>query len=149
LQDIYLPLLLLFHVPKPALYFENDLASVSSHPTGYVQLTYHAGKCVLEDLQAVLQHTGNLLERRQWFRLLEDQQQLALLTASEQQVISGYWQRQTHVLGRSLCVATVLPQNVFARLSTATLRHELRTVDISYRLFSDASAADSWLQSQA
>jgi hypothetical protein len=136
-------------VSKPALYFENNLASVSSHPSGYVQLIYHPGKCDLKDLQVVLQHTGNLLQRRQWSRLLEDQQQLELLTAGEQQVISGYWQRQTHVLGHSLCVATVLPQNVFARLATATLRHELRTVDINYRLFNEASAADSWLQSQA
>lgn len=130
------------------LYFENNLASISSHPTGYAQLTYHAGKCALEDLEAVLQHTGNLLQRRRWSRLLEDQQQLVPLTAEQQQVVSEYWQRQTHVLGHSLCVATVLAQNVFARLATATLRHELQTVDISYRLFDDAPTANSWLQRQ-
>lgn len=133
---------------KSALYFENNLASISSHPTGYVQLSYHAGKHAQEDLQAVLQHTGDLLKRRRWSRLLEDQQKLVPLTAEEQQMMSGYWQRQTHVLGHSLSVATVLAQNVFSRLATATLHHKLQTADINYRLFDDASAADSWLQRQ-
>jgi hypothetical protein len=145
----YLIFNILFHMSKPALYFENNLASISSHPAGYVQLTYHAGKCVVEDLEAALQHTGDLLQRHRWTRLLEDQQQLVPLTAEQQQVMSGYWQRQTHVLGHSLCVATVLAQNVFSRLATATLRHKLQTADINYRLFDDASTANSWLQRQS
>jgi hypothetical protein len=130
------------------LYFENNLASVSSHPAGYVQLTYHAGECALQDLQVVLQHTGDLLQRRRWFRLLEDQHQLVPLTVEGQEVMAGYWQQQTHVLGHPLCVAVVLAKNVFTRLAAATLRHDLQAADIRYRLFHDAPTADSWLQTQ-
>jgi hypothetical protein len=119
------------------LYFENNLASVSSHPAGYVQLTYHAGECALQDLQVVLQHTGDLLQRRRWFRLLEDQHQLVPLTVEGQEV-----------LGHPLCVAVVLAKNVFTRLAAATLRHDLQAADIRYRLFHDAPTADSWLQTQ-
>jgi hypothetical protein len=139
--NTYIPL----HMSLATLYFENSLASISAHPAGYAQLTYHAGKCTLEDLRVVLGHTGDLLRRYQWHLLLEDHRQLALLTAEQQEIILQYWQQQKNSLGRPLCVATVLAQNVFARLSVAALRHELQATNINYRSFSDTATASSWI----
>lgn len=135
-------------MPRSTLYFENCLATISAHPADYVHLIYHPGQHTLTDLQIVLHHTGDLLLRRRWHRLLEDQQQLAQLPGESQQVATAYWQRQTPSLAQSLCVATVLAQDVFARLAAATLRHKLRSTDINYRLFSDSAAANAWLQQQ-
>lgn len=133
---------------RPTLYFENGLATISANPADYVHLTYHPGQHSLEDLQAVLHHTGDLLARRCWHRLLEDQRQLTQLTGESQQAATTYWQRQTPCLAQPLCVATVLAQDVFARLAAATLRHELRSTDINYCLFKDSVAANAWLQRQ-
>ncbi|MGI4738102.1 MAG: hypothetical protein ACRYG7_23280 [Janthinobacterium lividum] len=126
-------------------YFENNLASISANPAGYAHLTYHANSCTLNDLQTVLGHTGDLLLHHRWHMLLEDHRQLLSLTAEQQGIMVRYWQQQTRLLGRPLCVATVLARNVFARLSVAALRHELQTTDINYRSFSDPAAASSWI----
>jgi len=135
-------------MPLSTLYFENDLASISSHLSGYVQLTYHPNKYTLEDLRTVLRHTGDLLLQHQWHMLLEDHRQLVLLTAEQQGMMVRYWQQQTRLLNRPLCVATVLAQNVFARLSIAALQHELRATGINYRSFGDSAAASSWILMQ-
>ncbi len=131
------------------LYFENGLASISTYATDYAQLTYHPGKHTLEDFWEALQHAGELLQHRRWHRLLEDQRQLAPLTTEQQLVMTRYWQRQTRYLSYPLCVAAVLPRNVFARLAMAALRYSLQTTAIDYRLFTDAAKANSWLQAQA
>lgn len=131
------------------LYFENSLASISTHTAAYVQLTYHAGTCTEENLREVLQHTGNLLQRRRWHRLLEDQQQLPPLSTEQQLMITRYWKQQMPHLPYSLCVAAVQAQNVFARLAAASLRHALRAAAIDYNAFDTLEAASSWLQTQA
>jgi hypothetical protein len=133
---------------RSTLYFENNLASISSYPSGYVQLTYHANTPTLEDLRTVLGHTGDLLRQRRWHMLLEDHRQLVSLPAEQQEMMVRYWQQQPRLPGRPLSVATVLAQNVFARLSIATLRHELRTTGINYRSFGDPAAASSWILMQ-
>ena len=132
----------------PKLYFENNMATISVHPAGYAQLTYHAGKSTSDDLEAILKHTGDLLWRYRWHMLLEDHQQLGSLTAEQQEMMRQYWQKQTGLLGRPLCVATVMAQSVFVRLSIASLRHELQTTDIKYYSFKDTAAANSWMLGQ-
>jgi hypothetical protein len=130
------------------LYFENEAASVSIDAGSCVHLTYHSGKHPAEDYLEVVQHAGYLLQRRQWYRLLEDQRQLLPLTTEQQLVIARYWQGQARHLGYLLCVAVVQSQSVFTRLTAASLRHSLQAAPISYNTFKDTKAASSWLQTQ-
>ncbi|GAB3845317.1 hypothetical protein GCM10028822_03600 [Hymenobacter terrigena] len=44
---------------------------------------YHPGKRRLTDLQALLTHTRNLLNRNQWHRLLGDQRRMSPFTEEE------------------------------------------------------------------
>jgi hypothetical protein len=135
------------NMASSSLYFENNLASISSHPAGYVQLTYQANEYTLEELRIVLGHVGDLLRRYRWHMLLENHQQLVSLSAGQQGMMLQYLQRQTSSLNRPLCVATVLAQNVFVRLAVAALRHKLQTTNtaINYRSFSDTVTASSWM----
>ena len=130
------------------LYFENALATISEHSEGYAVFTYHAGKRQLSDLQAVLTHTGNLLLRRQWHRILGDQRLMAATTPEESALIAAYWQQQTHVLGHGICVASILAQDVFARLAATQLRAGLKEVNVGYRVFDDEIRANAWLRLQ-
>jgi hypothetical protein len=131
------------------LYFENGVASVSIDRDACVHLTYYTGKHMAEDLLEVLQHTGYLLQRRQWHWLLEDQRRLTPLTTEQQLVVARYWQGQARHLSQPLCVAVVQAQNVFARLTAAALRHSLQAAPITYSLFADMEAASTWLRTQA
>lgn len=68
---------------SPKLFFENPAGRLLEHPNGYVVFQYHPGKRKLSDLQTLLTHTHNLLDRNMWHRMLCDQRLMAPFTAEE------------------------------------------------------------------
>ena len=132
----------------PTIYFENATATITECLDGYAIFTYRAGPRKLSDFQAVMTHLGNLLRTRKWHRILGDQRLMMPATAEENEFITAYWQQQTQVLGYGLCAATVLAQDVFARLAATQLRADLKAVNIGYRVFDDEIQAGLWLRAQ-
>lgn len=125
------------------IYFENPVGRLLEHPAGYVVVQYHAGKRKFSELQAFLTHTGQLLLRRNWHRILGDQRLLAPFTDEETAYIMDYW--LTRPAARPIWAAVILPNDVFARLSVSQIASEATAATMTYRLFSDGKAAEDWL----
>lgn len=142
------PVTALYSMAQSTLYFENNLATISEHPDGYVVFVYRKAKRNVADLKAVLTHTRNLLYRRRWHRILADQRLMEAITPEESAFVAEFWQQETQVLGHGICVASVLAQDVFARLAAAQLRTELGTAHVGYRVFDDEATASAWLREQ-
>jgi hypothetical protein len=127
------------------LYFENPVGRILEHPDGYAVVQYHAGKRKLHHLQAFLTHTGQLLERRGWAKLLGDQRLMAPFTDEEGQWILNHW-LQASARGRDIYGAVLLPNDVFARLSVAQVMTEAKAAALTYRLFDSEAEAEAWLR---
>jgi hypothetical protein len=65
------------------IYFKNAAVTLREHPAGYVVFEYHTGKREFADFQAALTHTGNLLHRRDWNKILGDQRLMSPFTEEE------------------------------------------------------------------
>lgn len=59
------------------VYFENPVARLSEHATGYAVVQYKPDKWVCSEFQALLTH---LLQRRNWHKVLTDQQVMVPFT---------------------------------------------------------------------
>jgi hypothetical protein len=128
------------------LYFENPVGRLYEQPLGqYVLVEYHAGPRKFSELQAFLQHAGQLLQRHGWHKLLGDQRRMAPFTPEEVAWVTGFWltsaQRRTSVLYG----AVLLPHDVFARLSVSQVMNEAKAADMTYRLFDSQETAAAWL----
>jgi hypothetical protein len=126
------------------LYFENPVGRVLEHPDGYAVVEYHAGKRKLNELQAFLTHTGQLLQRRSWNRLLGDQRLLSPFTDEESAWILNYWLDRP--ANQQIWAAVILPNDVFARLSVSQMVTEAKAASLTYRLFNTADEAAAWLR---
>jgi hypothetical protein len=131
------------------LYFENAAGRLLEHPDQYVIFQYHPGKREFADLQALLTHTGILLRRNNWHKLLGDQRQMAPFTEQERAWIVEYWldarlQRPGGIYG-----AVLLAHDVFARLSMNQVMHDAQASSLTYRLFEDEAEAAAWLRGLA
>lgn len=127
----------------PVVYFENSLGCIYEHNDGYALLRYHPGKRHLEEVQDFLTHTGRLLQRRRWHKMLSDQRQLSPFTESEQALILDFWQARHFALGPTIG-AVVLAHNAFTRLSFHHIRDQANG-SLRYRLFEDEAEAAEWL----
>ncbi|HEX8658156.1 MAG TPA: hypothetical protein VF690_11495 [Hymenobacter sp.] len=119
------------------------------HPDGYVVFTYKPGKRKLSDLQALLVHTRNLLERNQWHRLLGDQRLMSPFTEEESSWIVDYWLDASRQRPGGIYGAVILANDVFARLSMDQVVHEARASALTYRLFDNEASAVEWLRQVA
>ncbi|MBC6988667.1 hypothetical protein [Hymenobacter sp. BT491] len=128
------------------LYFENALGRILEHADGYAWLHYHAGARNLADVQAFLVHTGRLLQRRGWHKMLSDQRLLKPFTEADQALILDYW-RARRVEAGPVTGAVLLSQDVFTRLSFSQIRHQANGV-LAYRLFEKEAEATAWLSQQ-
>ena len=115
------------------LYFENAMGSILEHPNGYAWLRYHPGQRTLSDVQGFLAHTGRLLQRYGWYRLLSDQRLLLPFTEDERLLIIDYWQTRQIVYGM-VTGAVVLSQDVFTRLSFSQIQQQAKGA-LMYRVF--------------
>lgn len=131
------------------LYFENAAGRLLEHPDQYVIFQYHPGPRKFTDLQALLTHTGFLLRRNNWHKLLVDQRPMAPFTEEESKWIVEFWlagpqQRQGGLQG-----AILVAHDVFARLSMSQVIHEAQAASLTYRLFEDEVEAATWLRKLA
>lgn len=132
--------------PGVRLYFENAAGRLLEHPDGYVIFQYHAGPRKLHHLQALLTHTGQLLNRNGWYKLLGDQRLMAPYTDEESAYIVDYWLRPENQRPGGLYGAVILANDVFARLSMSQVMHEAQAAALTYRLFDDEAKAVAWLR---
>jgi hypothetical protein len=132
-----------------ALHFENAAGQVSAHPAGYVLLTYKPGPRTFTDLQALLSHTGILLRRNNWHKLVGDQRLMAPFTEEERKWIVEFWLASPQQRVGGLYGAIIVAHDVFARLSMSQVMHEAQASSLTYRLFEDLALADAWLRELA
>lgn len=128
---------------RPRLYFENAAGRLLEHPDNYAIFQYHPGKRKLGDFQALLTHTGLLLSRNGWNRLLGDQRQMSPFTEEENAWIVGHWLGSLR--SASIYAAVIVAQDVFARLAASQLRQDARTSVLIYQVFDTEAAATAWL----
>jgi hypothetical protein len=128
------------------LYFENAAGRLLEHPNEYVIFQYHPGKREFADLQALLTHTGILLRRNNWYKLLGDQRLMAPFTPEESRWIVEYWLDTRHQRPGGIYGAVLLAHDVFARLSMNQVMHEAQAAAMTYRLFEDEAQATAWLR---
>jgi hypothetical protein len=131
------------------LYFENAAGRLLEHPDQYVVFQYKAGPRKFSDLQALLTHTGILLRRHNWHKLLGDQRLMAPFTPEESQWIVEYWLDTRHQRTGGIYGAVLLAHDVFARLSMNQVMHEAQAAAMTYRLFEDEAEAAAWLRGLA
>jgi hypothetical protein len=98
-------------------YFENPVGRVLEHPIEhYIHVEYHTGPRQIGELQAFLNHAGELLAQRGWDKLTHHEGRMAALTSDEVRMIAEYWSTQKHS-PTDLYGAMLLPHEVFAQLS--------------------------------
>ncbi|MCI1186969.1 hypothetical protein MON38_06025 [Hymenobacter sp. DH14] len=127
------------------IYFQNAVGRLLEHPAGYIVFQYHAGKRALADFQALLTHTGQLLRRRGWQRILADQRLMTPFTEAETAWVTSFWLDPANQPPGGLHAAVMLADDVFARLATNTMRETLQSAALTYRLFKDEATATAWL----
>ena len=137
-----------YAMPAPALsvYFENAVARLLEHPDGYAVFEYKPGPRIFTDFQAALTHTGNLLRRYDWYKILGDQRLMEPFTEQETKWVTEYWLAHNRQRVGGIYAAVLLAENVFARLAANQLRHEAQAAALTYRLFDTAADAAAWLQ---
>ncbi|MFD1874575.1 hypothetical protein [Hymenobacter bucti] len=106
--------------PAPALlhtYFENPVGRVLEHPVEhYIRVEYRTGPRQAGELQAFLNHAGELLAQHGWDKFQHYEGSMAALTPEEITSIANYWSTQKHS-PTDLYAAMLLPHEVFAQLS--------------------------------
>jgi hypothetical protein len=134
---------------SPKLYFENSVGRLLEHPDGFVVLEYRPGPRKLYDLQALLTHVRNLLDRNQWHRLLGDQRHMAPYSDEERAWIIDYWLDSSRQRAGGIYSAVILAHDVFARLSTDQVTHDVKVSALTYRYFESEESAVAWLRQVA
>jgi hypothetical protein len=127
------------------VYFDNPAGRVLEHPDGYAVIQYHPGPRVLFELQAFLQHTGQLLHRRGWHKLLSDHRAMAPFSAAKRAWILDYWLTRQTAGGTAIVGAGVYPPEHLAQLPAAQRDQPAHLPGITYRLFATPEAAAAWL----
>jgi len=135
-------------MPAAKLYFQNEIATIEEHASGYVLLTYRAGPRQLVQVQTVLSHLATLLETRGWYRVLNLQQWMQAFTRRETATSAAFWHQRIEQWGHGLYVASVLAHGVFARIAATTMRQELQRAGLVYQLFDNEVQAGIWLCAQ-
>jgi hypothetical protein len=98
-------------------YFENPVGRLLEHPVErYIQVEYGTGPRQTGELQAFLNHAGQLLAQHGWDKLQHHEGKMAALTPEEVTSITDYWSTQKHS-STDLYGAMLLPHEVFAQLS--------------------------------
>ena len=112
-------------------YFENRVGRVLEHPVKrYILVEYHSGPRLAGELQAFLNHAGELLAQRGWNKLHAHTGTMAALTAEEITSLTDYWATQKYA-STDLYSAMLLPHEVFAQLSYRGTGSIMRPLTIS------------------
>lgn len=130
------------------LYFENAVGQAREYADGYAGLHYKPGKRGFIEFQALLTHLGHLLHRRGWYKVLTDQRAMTPFTDEERAWIRERWINSPSTQ-REVITAVLLPEDVFARLSTNLVIHDAQQGSLTYHIFQDEEEAAAWLRRAA
>ncbi len=133
--------------PVLPVYFENPVGRILEHPAGFAVVQYHPGARHFSELQAFLTHTGQLLQRRSWNRLLGDQRRLHPFSEQESTWIVDYWLDRP--AGQQIMAAVVLNPEDFAQVPAGLRDQEATAASLTYRFFEEVEQAEVWLQDHA
>ncbi|WP_210521355.1 hypothetical protein [Hymenobacter terricola] len=128
------------------LYFENPIGRLLEHPDGYALVQYAAGPRDFATFQAFLTHTGQLLRRYGWHKMLADQRAMAPFTEEESHWITNHWLARNASDGYELYGAVVIPSNEYARLALNVVMSTAQHSSLTYRLFEAEPEATAWLR---
>ena len=131
---------------SPRLYFENAVGRLYEHPDGYALFKFNPGKRKFSELQGLLGHVRNLLERNRWHRFLADQRLLAPFTPEEVVWIVDHWHATAAHHPAGLYGAVVMAQDVFARLAMAQIVQQANAASMHFRRFETEAEATGWLE---
>jgi hypothetical protein len=129
----------------PRIYFENPAGRVLEHPDGYVVIQYHPGPRDMFELQAFLQHTGQLMHQRGWHKLLSDHRVMTPFASEERAWILDYWLARQTDGGPSIVGAGIYPPEQVAQLPASQTQQAAQLPGITYRIFDAPEAAAAWL----
>ncbi len=125
--------------------FENDAGQLLEHPAGYISVRYFRQKRGPADLPALVTELGRRLLLRGWHCILGDSRALPVLSEAEKTWLATNWMGRQIPRPPRLWVASVLPVDVFARLSVGQVQHGTAPENITYKLFTDPELAHEWL----
>jgi hypothetical protein len=133
---------MLNHMPAVLhTYFENAVGRLLEHPVEqYISVEYHAGPRQLSELQAFLNHAGQLLAQRGWDNVQRHEGMMAACTPEEVAWITEYWNTQTH-RRTYLYGAMLLPHDVFAHLSWKATGSTMQPLTVPNRRANQVSPA--------
>ncbi len=131
-----------------SIYFENSIGRIWEEPGGYLRLEYRAGIREIAQFRALLTHTGQALNRRQWAKVLVDQRSMAPFSATEQDWMTNEWLPRAVAEHGYRYGAVLVANDVFARLAMNQLMLATRPLAHTYRTFEAEEAAVAWLAQQ-
>jgi hypothetical protein len=131
------------------LYFENSVCRLLEHPEGFAVSEYKPGLRQFADLQALLTHTRNLLERNRWHRMLGDQRRMTPFTEEESTWIVNHWLDASRQRLGGLYAGILVSGEAFALISPEQVGQEATIAALTYRLFDDEAPAVAWLRQLA
>jgi hypothetical protein len=128
------------------LYFENNVGRLLEHPEGFVVFEYKPGPRQFADLQALLTHTRNLLERNQWHRMLGDQRLMMPFTKEESTWIVHHWLDASRQRPGGLHAGILVSGEDFGLIPPDQVGKEATIAALTYRLFDQEEHAVVWLR---
>jgi hypothetical protein len=122
-------------------YFENAVGRLLEHPVEqYILVEYRTGPRKLSELQAFLNHAGQILAQRGWDNVQRHEGMMAACTPEEIAWITEYWNTKTHCR-TDLYGAMLLPHDVFAQLSWKGSGSTMQPLTVPSRRVRQANSA--------
>ena len=135
-------------VASRTIYFKNTVGCVWEEPEGYLRLDYYPGPREEAQFRALLTHTRQAMQRRNWGRLLVNQQQMSAFTPAEEAWMTNEWLPQAVREAGYRYGAVMVAHDVFARLAMAGIVLTSRKLGHTYRNFEHEKEAIDWLLAQ-
>ena len=127
------------------LYFENPVGRVLEHPDGYALVQYTGGNRDFATFQAFLTHTGQLLRRQGWHKLVADHRAMQPFSDQERNWLQHHLLASNFGEGNTLYGAILVLPHLAAQLAQTQTS---QIAALAYRVFDDEKVAASWLQHQ-
>jgi len=124
--------------------FSNVVGTIEAHPQGYAIVRYRAGTVEIPALQELLTRLGQLLLQRGWRKVLVDTRALTVFKPEVKEWARANWIGPVIARPSQLVLATLLPNDVFGRLTMTEL--QLASGNSNQILnFTDEAAAHAYL----
>jgi hypothetical protein len=124
--------------------FSNAVGTLQVHPQGYAIVRYHPGTVEIPALQELLTRLGQLLLQRGWHKVLVDTRALTVFRPEVKEWTRANWIAPVIARPAHLVLATLLPNDVFGRLTMTEL--QLGSSSGNQNLnFADEAAAHAYL----